>query len=130
MPSGVNEIRRLALNGHELVITTPRIRIDHREPAENWSYIDAAGHVHAWSAESEGGPWPTLEKVTDSRRGCETCLDEIESYHLACRACGETIWPGHYDSYEFRPGGVTYEIDGEPVGLDEAAAFAEQVPAG
>ena len=128
---GTDQISRLHYGGQVLAVHLARVQADTgSEPARSWTFTDAAGHQHAYGTEED--PFPTLVRVSDGWADPpdygEDGDDEFERYHLACKSCGEVIWPSeHGPGTTLLPAGITYTLDGERVPLEEARQFAAQI---
>lgn len=120
--TGADQTSRVHWEGRTLTVTQQRVR---PAPAEGWTMVDAAGHLH--ESGDPDSPFPTLTRVSDGWADpCENpdCNDEIERYHLACPDCGEQIWPSPAGpETELMPGVFAYWIDGERVSRHDALAF-------
>lgn len=95
------------------------------EPDPNWSYIDAAGHVHTWKSKSFR--WvkddPNAPDFWTDADGDEHNADT----HAECKKCGEHIEPATRwrpgDTFStFIPGPVRYLLDGVEVTKEQAEA--------
>lgn len=96
-----------------------------RERAPDWSFTDAAGHVHTY----DGALTPTLETVREPGYWCPDCHDEHADYHLACRKCGETVNPGTRPApaaSHYMAGRVEYLINDVPVSKEQAKECIEK----
>lgn len=126
---GADQTSRVHWEGKTLTVTQQRVR---PVPAEGWTVVDGAGHLH--ESDSSSDPFPTLTRVSDGWADpCENpdCLDEIERYHLACPECGEKIWPSPAGpATDPLPGEHAYWIDGERVSRHEALAFVALIREG
>jgi hypothetical protein len=65
------------------------------EPDRSWTFIDAAGHFHAWA---DADSLPTLETKNEWVSYDEPDEDGEDGYMVStshCRICGEQIQPGY-----------------------------------
>jgi len=95
------------------------------KPDPRWTYVDAAGHWHAYD---KGGGLPTLRSETQHVE-CDNAdhgvCDGYERTVHRCVVCGEAVTPGkvtaYSDGYELIPGSEIWRVDvgrrvvGDPV---------------
>jgi hypothetical protein len=66
------------------------------EPDWKWTYVDQAGHFHAWSDDTDRGQLPTLTSGTE-HHACDFGHGaDCEGYDVtvySCAICGEEIEP-------------------------------------
>lgn len=136
-------VNKFSHEGHTLEIQTERVDVTPMmEPDPNWTFTDAAGHEHSYTASDHAGHYPTLAYLphhghADDEDECDYDDDQHLCYPvLACTECSEEIRPvlrpGRPASI---PGLTSYLIDGQPVSKQAAddfmaAARAEQAAAG
>jgi hypothetical protein len=124
---GVDQISRVMHEGSTLTVILQRTAIGFQD---TWACTDAAGHRH--TAGIPGDSYPTLSRVHEGwAAGPDEGEDDdsdLERYHLACRMCGEKIWPSEYGPQViYLPGVCDYEIDGVSVDEEDAREFIGQV---
>lgn len=124
----------MEFQGRRLEIEVERIEVTTGlpQPDPNWSYIDHAGHEHAYG---QPGPfrdrYPTLVERAGEPYWCDDCDDEHVDTWLECPLCGEKIAPGTYvdTSPRYIAGPTSYLIDGQPVSKEEGDALFAQIRA-
>jgi hypothetical protein len=132
---GNDQTSRVSWDGHVLTVIRQRTRAAQGASSEDWMFTDTAGHMHVFGSEQD--PYPTLTRVTDGWAGPpdfdedDDANSEFEHYHLACRECGQTVWPAEGGpETEYLPGVFVYLIDGDPVAKVAARQFMDQIRVG
>jgi hypothetical protein len=87
------------------------------KPDPEWTYVDKAGHFHAFT---EDGKLPTLERY-EKHLNCDgscagVCSDEgYTETRYRCRACGKRVKPGYAvkvpgGAQQFMPGRTSWTV--------------------
>jgi hypothetical protein len=95
----------------------------HGRPAENWRFVDSAGHEHSYGS---GFTLPTLKAIT--YKWYSEDGDEYETVrHYECPLCGERVTPGRiYGERQYAAGIARHYIDGRAVDGETFRAECEK----
>lgn len=123
MAKAVTAVGQAFVNGKPLLNCEVHVEVEQidvttmTEPDPNWTFIDAAGHFHAYTKEFA---LPTLKRVevyvdADQVEGLDEDYDEDDYaiVELHCRICDENIVPGTRPTMGSKsvPGRMSWSVD-------------------